>query len=172
MASDLQPPQQISGRSRHSFHGCLERLSIVGGRPVKTRHLPHVLHRRRPNLILSSLRRHRRSQRLDTPTHTGSITRRCDNPGTIEGTPLLWYAFGKYDAYDLWEAPDNISMAAVAMAIVGGGALSKFETTVLLTVEETMDAMQRVSSIRYRPRVPDITGQGRHRDFGIAMTPT
>ena len=53
----------------------------------------------------------------------------------------FWYAFGDHDAYNLWEAPDNVSMAAVAMAISGGGALSKYETTVLLTVEETMDAM-------------------------------
>jgi uncharacterized protein with GYD domain len=63
----------------------------------------------------------------------------------------FWYAFGEYDAYNLWEAPDNVSMAAVAMAISGGGALSKYETTVLLTVEETMDAMRRASEIRYRP---------------------
>jgi uncharacterized protein with GYD domain len=62
----------------------------------------------------------------------------------------FWYAFGEYDAYSLWEAPDNVSMAAVAMAISSGGALSKFETTVLLTVEETMDAMQRSNDIRYR----------------------
>ncbi|MEJ3744562.1 GYD domain-containing protein [Actinomycetes bacterium KLBMP 9797] len=63
----------------------------------------------------------------------------------------FWYAFGEYDAYSLWEAPDNVSMAAVAMAISGGGALSKFETTVLLTVEDTMDAMRRARDIRYRP---------------------
>ena len=63
----------------------------------------------------------------------------------------FWYAFGEYDAYNLWEAPDNVSMAAVAMAISGGGALSKYETTVLLTVEETMDAMRRAGDIRYRP---------------------
>jgi uncharacterized protein with GYD domain len=63
----------------------------------------------------------------------------------------FWYAFGEYDAYNLWEAPDNVSMAAVAMAISGGGALSKFETTVLLTVEDTMDAMLRARDIRYRP---------------------
>ena len=63
----------------------------------------------------------------------------------------FWYAFGDHDAYTLWEAPDNVSMAAVAVAISGGAALSKFETTVLLTVEETMDAMQRARDIRYRP---------------------
>jgi len=42
----------------------------------------------------------------------------------------FWYAFGEYDAYNLWEVPDNVSMAAVAVAISGGGALSKLETTV------------------------------------------
>jgi uncharacterized protein with GYD domain len=63
----------------------------------------------------------------------------------------FWYAFGEYDAYNLWEAPDNVSMAAVAMAISGGGALSKFETTVLLTVEDTMEAMRRSRDIRYSP---------------------
>jgi uncharacterized protein with GYD domain len=47
----------------------------------------------------------------------------------------FWYAFGTYDGYNLWEAPDNVSMTAVAIAIGGGGALSKFETTPLLTVE-------------------------------------
>src|SRR5918994_2062737 len=55
----------------------------------------------------------------------------------------FWYAFGAYDGYNLWEAPDNVSMAAVAIAIGGGGALSKFETTSLLTVEETMEALRR-----------------------------
>lgn len=63
----------------------------------------------------------------------------------------FWYAFGSHDAYNLWEAPDNVSMAAVALAISGGGALSSFETTVLLTVDETMDALQKASGIQYRP---------------------
>ena len=63
----------------------------------------------------------------------------------------FWYAFGEYDGYTLWEAPDSVAMAAVALAIGSGGALSKIETTVLLTVEETLDALGRVGSIRYRP---------------------
>ena len=42
-------------------------------------------------------------------------------------------------------------MAAVAMAIGGGGALSSLETTVLLTVDETMDAMRKAEQIEYRP---------------------
>ena len=63
----------------------------------------------------------------------------------------FWYAFGEYDAYALWEAPDNVSMAAVSLAVASGGALSKNETVVLLTVEETLEALGRVSGIGYRP---------------------
>jgi uncharacterized protein with GYD domain len=68
--------------------------------------------------------------------------------GTLHG---FWYAFGTHDGYTLWEAPDNVSMAAVALAISGGGALSSLETTVLLTVEETMDALHTANQIKYRP---------------------
>jgi uncharacterized protein with GYD domain len=63
----------------------------------------------------------------------------------------FWYAFGEYDGYTLWEAPDNVSMAAVALAITGGGALRSFETTVLLTVDETMDALRKAQHVQYRP---------------------
>jgi uncharacterized protein with GYD domain len=62
----------------------------------------------------------------------------------------FWYAFGEYDGYNLWEAPDNVSMAAVALALAGGGALSSIETTVLLTVDETMDALRKAEDIAYR----------------------
>ena len=62
----------------------------------------------------------------------------------------FWYAFGTNDGYNLWEAPDNVSMAAVALAITGGGALSSFETTVLLTVEETIAALNQAKQIGYR----------------------
>jgi uncharacterized protein with GYD domain len=62
----------------------------------------------------------------------------------------FWYAFGEHDGYTLWEAPDNVSMAAVALAIAGGGALSSLETTVLLTVDETMDALRKAQQVGYR----------------------
>ncbi len=41
-------------------------------------------------------------------------------------------------------------MAAVSLAIGGGGALSSLETTVLLSVEETMEAMRRAGEVQYR----------------------
>jgi hypothetical protein len=42
-------------------------------------------------------------------------------------------------------------MAAVALAISGGGALSSLETTVLMSVDETMDAMRKANDVKYRP---------------------
>ena len=67
--------------------------------------------------------------------------------GKLQG---FWYAFGACDGYCLWEAPDNVSMAAVGLAITGGGALSEFETTPLLTVEETLEALNLAQKIAYR----------------------
>jgi uncharacterized protein with GYD domain len=61
----------------------------------------------------------------------------------------FWYAFGTHDGYNLWEAPDNVSMAAVALAINAGGALSSIETTVLMSVEETLEALRKVERVKY-----------------------
>ena len=68
--------------------------------------------------------------------------------GTLHG---FWYGFGEHDGYNLWEAPDNVSLAAVVLAISAGGALSSVETTVLMTVDETLDALRKAGQVRYRP---------------------
>ncbi len=62
----------------------------------------------------------------------------------------FWYGFGEHDGWNLWEAPDNVSMSAVVLAIGAGGALASCETTVLLTVEETIQALGKAQSIRHR----------------------
>src|SRR2546426_10910256 len=61
----------------------------------------------------------------------------------------FWYAFGKHDGYTLWEAPDNVSMAAVALAINSGGGLSSLDTIVLLTVDETMEALLKAGPVQH-----------------------
>ena len=63
----------------------------------------------------------------------------------------FWYAFGDHDGYNLWEAPDNVSMAATGIALAAGGALSSVQTTVLMSVEDTLLALHKASSIKYRP---------------------
>ena len=67
--------------------------------------------------------------------------------GTLHG---FWYAFGAYDGFTLWEAPDDVSMTAVALAIGSGGAVTNLETTVLLSVEDTMAALRTAKGITYR----------------------
>ena len=62
----------------------------------------------------------------------------------------FWYGFCEYDGYAIYEAPDNVSVSAVVLAIGAGGALSKAETTVLMTVEETLEALGRAKDIGYR----------------------
>jgi uncharacterized protein with GYD domain len=67
--------------------------------------------------------------------------------GTLQG---FWYGFGEYDGYAILEAPDNVSAAGAVLAIAAGGALSSVETTVLMTVEETIEALGKSKSIGYR----------------------
>ncbi|HEV8338756.1 MAG TPA: GYD domain-containing protein [bacterium] len=62
----------------------------------------------------------------------------------------FWYGFGEYDGYVLFEAPDNVSVAAAILAIAGGGALRSVETTVLMTVEETLEALRKARTVKYR----------------------
>src|SRR3989304_4953107 len=62
----------------------------------------------------------------------------------------FWYGFGEYDGYVLFEASDNVSMASVTLAIAGGGALRSVETSVLMTVEETLEALRRARTVKYR----------------------
>ena len=67
--------------------------------------------------------------------------------GTLLG---FWYGFGEYDGYAIYEAPDNVSMAGVVLAVAAGGALASVETTALMTVEETLEALEKSKSIGYR----------------------
>src|SRR5687768_3564836 len=62
----------------------------------------------------------------------------------------FWYAFGTHEGYNLWEAPDNVSMAAVTLAITAGGALGSIETTMLQSVDETIDALKKAGQIKYK----------------------
>ncbi len=67
--------------------------------------------------------------------------------GSLHG---FWYGFGEFDGYAVFEAPDNVAMAGVVLAITAGGALASVETTVLLTVEETLAALEAGRGIGYR----------------------
>lgn len=68
--------------------------------------------------------------------------------GKLQG---FWYGFGKQDGVLLIEAPNNVSAAAFSVGISAAGSLSSAETTVLLTVEETIEMLKKAQTITYRP---------------------
>ena len=63
----------------------------------------------------------------------------------------FWYGFGEHDGYVLIEAPDNISAAAFSVGIASRGSLRSAETTVLFTVEETIEMLGKAQDLPYRP---------------------
>lgn len=63
----------------------------------------------------------------------------------------LDFAFGDYDVVAIGEFPDNLSMAALSMAVTATGAFSAFKTTVLIPMNEAVEAMRKAGAISYRP---------------------
>ncbi len=61
------------------------------------------------------------------------------------------YCFGDHDAVIIVELPNNVAVASIAMAVGASGAISSFKTTVLLSMEEAMEAMRQASGVGYRP---------------------
>ena len=62
-----------------------------------------------------------------------------------------WYAFGDHDGYVLIESPDNTAVASALMTVAGSGAFTSVSTTVLMTVEEALEAVRQAKDITYRP---------------------
>ena len=63
----------------------------------------------------------------------------------------FWYGFGEHDGFVLIEAPNNVSAAAFTVGISAGGSLRSAETTVLLTVEEAIEMLEKTQGLPYRP---------------------
>ncbi len=61
----------------------------------------------------------------------------------------LWYAFGEQDGFALIEAPDNVTAAGISIAITSSGAFRSFKTTVLMTQDETMKALEKAAAVHY-----------------------
>ena len=62
-----------------------------------------------------------------------------------------YYAFGDFDLCLIIEGPDNVTAASALIAAAAGGALSKIQTTVLMTAEEGLEAIKGAGGIDYRP---------------------
>ena len=60
-------------------------------------------------------------------------------------------SFGDYDAIGILQMPDNISAAALSMAIMAGGAVTKVKTIPLMPWSEGLAAMQKAKKAAYPP---------------------
>jgi uncharacterized protein with GYD domain len=64
-----------------------------------------------------------------------------------------WYCFGDHDLILIADVPNNESMAAIAVAIAGGGAIKASHTTALMTGAEFLGALKKSESVAkvYKP---------------------
>ena len=82
----------------------------------------------------------------------GGSKRRAAAEAAIKGLggklEAFYFAFGDTDVFALADAPDNISVAAVSLAVSASGAVHT-KITVLLTPEEMDQATKK--AVTYRP---------------------
>ncbi len=87
---------------------------------------------------------------VDNPQdRTDAIAATAESVGCkLEG---LWYSFGEFDGYFLFEGPDSGSALAFSASVGQTGALSRIETIPLMTTQEAVEAFRKAQSATYSP---------------------
>ncbi len=60
------------------------------------------------------------------------------------------YTLGEHDVMATYTAPDDITSAAISLAVTSAGHLKSFETTKLLSPQEFTQAMQKAGGANYQ----------------------
>lgn len=98
---------------------------------------------------------------VKNPQDRGAIVSRLAE-GWGGRAEAFYFAFGNDDVVAIVEVPDNVTMAAISMAIAASGALKAFKTTVLIPMNEAVEAMRKAGSIGYQPpSAGPVSGRGR-----------
>lgn len=58
-----------------------------------------------------------------------------------------WLCFGEYDLVIIADVPSKEDMAAVALAVGAGGAIKAAKTTVLMTGDEGVEALNKAAEV-------------------------
>ena len=61
----------------------------------------------------------------------------------------MYYCMGEYDGMVIYEAPDETTAAATVLSAISPGHLKTTKTTVLLSVEDTVEAMNKANAGAY-----------------------
>jgi uncharacterized protein with GYD domain len=62
-----------------------------------------------------------------------------------------YFAIGENTVYILAEVPDQMSLEALCMATLAGGAITSIKMTALLTAQEAIGVMKKAAEVAYRP---------------------
>lgn len=62
-----------------------------------------------------------------------------------------WFAFGDDDVIVVVDMPDNVAVAAIAIAFAAGGAAKRVKTTPLMGMQEGMNALAKAGQCGYKP---------------------
>jgi len=74
-----------------------------------------------------------------------------------------WLMFGEYDLLVICELPDNVSAAALSMAISAGGAVKAVKIVPLMTLEDGLEAMGKAKTAEYAPPRSEVPYFGVYR---------
>ena len=66
----------------------------------------------------------------------------------------MYFAFGEFDGIAISEFPSHVEAASVALALGASGAFSKMETTVLISMDETVAAMKKAGAVAQQFKPP------------------
>ena len=61
----------------------------------------------------------------------------------------MYYCYGDYDGVVIAEYPDNVASVAGVLSAVSAGHIKTVKTTVLLSVDDTVEAMKKAGGIVY-----------------------
>jgi len=95
-----------------------------------------------------------------TPEATAALLRNPADRKAALAAPLAklggamdhaWFAFGDYDVVGILNLPNNVSAAALALAVSAGGACRAVKTTPLMTIEEGIEALKKAATCGYTP---------------------
>lgn len=62
----------------------------------------------------------------------------------------LYYTFGEYDGFVLWEFPDEMTATAAILSAVAPGHLKATKTTLLMTGATVMEAMRKAGTVSFQ----------------------
>jgi uncharacterized protein with GYD domain len=62
-----------------------------------------------------------------------------------------YLAFGDYDVIGILELPNDLTAAALSMALMAGGGIKNIKTTPMMSWEDGVKAMKKAKKASYKP---------------------